>query len=66
MKPFHGVIAKKQKLKYIILAASFFVFLIFAVLAGYLPSLKEGESGGWFWPALIMVIYFLGAFILNM
>ena len=68
--PFHGVIAKRQKMKYMIFLGSFILTLILALCVGLIPALKKPEgqkrnNGGWFWPFFILVIYFIGVFVAN-
>lgn len=67
LQPFHGVMAKRQKIKYYVFAGTFVLFLIFAVLSGLIPALnkRKSKSGRWFWPLLIMVFYIIAVFVAN-
>jgi hypothetical protein len=66
MQPFHGLMAKQQRIKYYVFAGAFLLFVIFAMLSGLIPALKKGKRNGrWFWPLIIMVVYMVGIFVAN-
>jgi hypothetical protein len=67
MLPFHGEMAKKLQLKWLIFGLLFIGFLIFAFLSGLIPALRtqNRKQTKWFWPVFILAIYFTGFFIAN-
>lgn len=66
MQPFHGLMAKQQKIKYWIFAGAFLLFLLFSILSGVIPALKKGRRNGrWFWPLIIALVYVVGISVAN-
>ena len=68
MEPFHGVMSRRTKIKYFILSVAFVVFLILALLAGLIPSMKDDQNNKaarWFWPLFLMLLYIVGFFVAN-
>lgn len=66
MEPFHGVMNKKARIKYIILSVVFIIFLALALLAGLIPSMKgdrNNRAARWFWPLFLMAVYLVGFFV---
>jgi len=67
LQPFHGLMHKRQKIKYCVFAGVFLIFLLAAILSGLIPALNKAKkkSGRWFWPFLIMVAYIIIILVLN-
>jgi hypothetical protein len=68
LEPFHGVMSKKFKIKYLIVAVAFVVFLGLALLAGLVPTMNEdpnNKAARWFWPLFIMIVFIIGFFVLS-
>lgn len=66
LTPFHGFIARAQKMKYLAFLLFFLLFLVFALLAGVIPTLKGSKRNArWFWPLFIIGLAVTGIFIAN-
>ena len=66
LNPFHGYMSRLNKIKYLVFISAFILFMICAILAGIIPTLKGTKRNArWFWPLFIIGICIAGIFIAN-